>query len=166
VNPATLQPVPTSNELHKPIVSTLTSQDLHLLWTDVMESWLGLATQYFSIKDEGGIDLPLERLIRFEDPIPGVLVVRSQKALERVLKEVVDRNKPQASQGRDLFTEAVVRFWQKMIYRVFGKDGRDLRPARFRVSTPLDWPHREADVSCLSFVGRCPLEILVWFGPE
>jgi hypothetical protein len=94
------------------------------------------------------------------------LMIRSSRNFETVLKKMLDKSHPQSSEGRDLFTEAMVHFWQRFIWRSRGQDGRFLKPARFKVSTPLEWPAREPEASCFSFMGRCPVEIRYWVDNE
>jgi len=140
------------------------SRGLHGLLNEALQGWLGLAAQYFSVREEGGADLSLELLLRFEDPQPGVLVLRSTPAFRDVLREAAERRSPGSTGNRELFTEAVVHFYQRFMWAVHERDCVSLKPARFKSSRPVDWPHREPDASCLSFVGRCPVEIRLWTG--
>jgi hypothetical protein len=140
------------------------SRQLHAVLREALAVWLGLDVRYFASRDEGGAEFPLETMLRYEDPASGVLVLRSTAGFRQVLREAVERRSPGASAGRDLFTEAVVRFYQKYIWGAYNRDCITLQPARIRSSRPGDWPHREPDASCLGIVGSCPVEVRSWTG--
>lgn len=138
--------------------------ELQALLKETLEDWLGVPVSYFSAKDEGGTDFPLELMLRYEDPVPGILVFRADASFTGTLKSFLERRAPQPSAGRDLFLETAVRFYQKFMWMAHDRDCILLKPARFRSSRPSDWPHREPDASCLSLVERRPVEIRHWIG--
>lgn len=143
---------------------SISGRSLHDIWNRTIDTWLGIGAEYFADHEGGGGEMPLERMLMFEEPSPGILLIRSRPEIERILKAALELRCPGGSQDRDLFTEAVVRFWQKMTSNVFRMDCWDLKPARFKTSRPADWPHREAGITSLSFVERCPVEIRLWTG--
>jgi hypothetical protein len=132
----------------------------------VLGRWLGLSSQYFSAREEGGGIFPLEKMLQFKDPVEGIWVFRGPAELTGVLRDALENKIPGASQGRDLFTELVVRIWKDSAQRFFKKEMKDIQPVRFKDSQPMDWPHREPNAGCLSFVGRWPMEMLIWSGSE
>lgn len=137
---------------------------LYGLLRDSLKEWTGLEARYFAEQEEGGVDFPLEATLRFTEPLPGLLVIRAGAGFVPLVKRAVEARASGSSEGRDLFLETVVRFYQKFIWHACDRDCITLKPASIRSSRPADWPDREPDASCLVLVELCPVEIRYWAG--
>lgn len=136
----------------------LTGRDLEGFLQAALSDWVGLSAEHFADREDGGADLPLERMLRFEDPFPGVWVIRSIPDLGSILEAKT------STMDLDLLTLLLVRVWREMVRGAYALDLKEVRPCRYKASRPSDWPSREPDWTSLSLVGRCPVEMRLWMG--
>jgi hypothetical protein len=125
--------------------------------------WANLSAQYVSMPMEDLSSLHLEQGIYFFEPFEGIFVIRSTKAFEKYLVELATGKKPGRNfHEKGIFLEMAVLFWHLLVSQVWRLDTRTLKPARLKVSVPVDWPDRKPDSACTVFIKDFPLEIRLW----
>jgi len=147
-----------TTEPPKPSFKLPNSLELYDFFNTFIQKWLKLAASRVEHADDDIQTLPNEHGLLFQEPLTGILVIRTSEDFGKGLARLAQTKEI----DHDLFVEMIVLFWHRFVSTYWGKDSRLLPPALFKKSVPKHWPDRKPDSHLLVFVIQQPVEVRIW----
>jgi hypothetical protein len=143
---------------------SIQGSELFNLFQKALSEYADLACEHIGAPVEGPSVMSLERSVRLDGTIRGLLVLRAHRKLGGMLLEKTSVGNGHAD-SREAVFDYLVRLFSEQLVRSFWSL-RDFAPLDTQISSPQVWPAREPSAGCALLVEKYPVEIRFWLEDE